>query len=196
MIQDNMAEIRQLAGLGPELDFLALRGLFGEGGNLRDKVSRLMKAGELIGVTKGIYLTATELRKRPASLEVLANMIYGPSYVSFEYVLARRGLIPESVSVPTSATPRRNRRFDTALGCFSYSHLPPAVYRFGWTREELPDGAGDTLSPVRRRRSLIGFVSRARCARFALSSRGSATIFAWTTTLSQGARGEGREARP
>lgn len=37
---------------------------------------------------------------------------------------------------------RRNRRFDTALGCFSYRHLPSAVYRFGWTREELPDGAG------------------------------------------------------
>ena len=137
-----MAEIRQLSEIGPELDFLALRGLFGEEGNLRDKASRLMKSGELIGVTRGIYLTAPELRKRPASLEVLANMIYGPSYVSFEYVLYRSGLIPEAVSVPTSATPKRNRRFDTALGCFSYRHLPSAIYRFGWTREELPDGAG------------------------------------------------------
>jgi predicted transcriptional regulator of viral defense system len=114
----------------------------GEEGNLRDKVSRLMKAGELVGITRGIYLTAPELRKRPASREVLANMIYGPSYVSFEYVLARAGLIPEAVTTISSATPKRNRRFDTPIGSFSYRHLPPEAYRFGWTREELPDGAG------------------------------------------------------
>jgi len=42
----------------------------------------------------------------------------------------------------TSATPKRNRDFDTALGRFSYRHLPMAAYSFGWTRRELPDGAG------------------------------------------------------
>ncbi len=137
-----MAEIRQLARVGPELDFLTLAGLAGEEGNLRDRVSRWMKAGELLGVVKGIYVTAPELRKRPVSLEILANKIFGPSYVSFEYVLARAGLIPEAVRAVTSATIKRNRDFDTPLGRFSYRHLPAAAYSFGWTRRELGDGSG------------------------------------------------------
>ena len=137
-----MAEIRQLASLGPELDFLSLANIAGEGGDLRGRVSRWMRSGELQGVVKGIYVTAPELRKRPLSLEILANKIYGPSYVSFEYVLSRAGLIPEAVRTLTSATPKRNRDFDTPLGRFSYRHLPPAVYSFGWTRREHSDGSG------------------------------------------------------
>ena len=101
-----------------------------------------MKSGYLVGVVRGIYVTAPELRKRPVSPEILANLIFGPSYVSFECVLARAGLIPERVTMITSATPKRNRDFDTALGRFSYRHLPMAAYSFGWTRRELPDGAG------------------------------------------------------
>ncbi|MBL8967902.1 MAG: hypothetical protein JNG85_12920 [Spirochaetaceae bacterium] len=137
-----MAVKRQLAEQGPELDFLAVAGIGGEKGNVRDKVSRWLKAGDIIGVVKGIYVTAPELRKRPVSLEILANLIYGPSYVSFEYVLAREGLIPEAATSLTSATPKRNRDFDTPLGPFSYRHLPAAAYSFGWTRRELPDGSG------------------------------------------------------
>jgi len=96
----------------------------------------------LQGVVKGIYVTAPELRKRPLSLEILANKIYGPSYVSFEYVLSRAGLIPEAVRTITSATPKRNRNFDMPLGCFSYRHLPLAAYSFGWTQREHSDGSG------------------------------------------------------
>jgi hypothetical protein len=101
-----------------------------------------MKSGQIVGVVPGIYVTAQEFRKRPVSLEILANKIFGPSYVSFEYVLSRAGLIPEGLRAITSATPKRNRDFDTPLGRFSYRHLPLAAYCFGWTREELADGAG------------------------------------------------------
>jgi len=137
-----MADIRQLSELGPELDFLALGSILGEVGNQRDKASRLMKSGDLVGVVQGIYVTAPEYRKRPVSRELLANMIFGPSYVSFEYVLSRAGLIPEAAEAVTSATSKRNRSYDTPLGSYVYRRLPIAAYCFGWTREELPDGAG------------------------------------------------------
>ena len=137
-----VAEIRQLAELPSELDFLSVASAAGGQGNVRDKVSRWIKAGLIIGVVPGIYVLAQEFRKRPVSMEILANKIFGPSYVSFEYVLARAGLIPEATSGVTSATPKRNRYFDTNLGRFNYTYLPPAVYRFGWTREELADGSG------------------------------------------------------
>lgn len=137
-----MAEIRQVAELGPELDFSSIAAVLQDVEDVRGKVSRLVKTGELIGVVRGIYVTAPEYRKRPVSLEILANMIYGPSYVSFEYVLERAGLIPEAVRGITSATPKRNKDYETALGHFSYRRLPLAIYSFGYRREELEDGSG------------------------------------------------------
>ncbi len=136
-----MVDTRQFNNFPPELDFLAVTRLIGETGNVRDKVSRLMKSGKIQGVVPGIYTSAPEFRKRPLSLEILANKIYRPSYVSFEFVLARAGLIPEAVFGVTSATSKRNRDFDTHLGRFSYRHLPPEVYTFGWTSEILADGS-------------------------------------------------------
>jgi predicted transcriptional regulator of viral defense system len=137
-----MSEILQLAEAGPELDALALKAIIGEGGNVRDRIRRLTKTGTLVRIVPGIYATAPELRKRPLSLEILANMMYGPSYVSFEYVLSRAGLIPEGVRGVSSATPRKNRDLDSPLGRFSYRSLPLSVYSFGWQREAYADGSG------------------------------------------------------
>ena len=50
--------------------------------------------------------------------EYLANLIYGPSYVSLEFALSHHGLIPERVETVTSVTTRRSRNFDTPLGTF------------------------------------------------------------------------------
>lgn len=137
-----MVNLRQISDLPPELDILSLKAAIGENGNIRDRISRLIKSGDLIGVVPGIYGLAKELRKRPLSAEILANMIYGPSYISFEYALSRAGLIPEGVRGITSATPRRNRDFNSPLGPFSYRTLPLPVYSFGWIRESLNDGSG------------------------------------------------------
>jgi hypothetical protein len=60
-IRNVAAEMRQLAGPGPELDFLSLAGLIGEVGDVRGRVSRWMKSGELIGIVRGIHVTAPEL---------------------------------------------------------------------------------------------------------------------------------------
>ncbi len=81
-------------------------------------------------------------------------MIHGPSYVSFEYVLSRAGLIPETVKALTSASPKRNRDFDTPLGRFSYRHLPLEAYTFGWTRREIGLARGPAREgPARPSRS-------------------------------------------
>jgi hypothetical protein len=135
-------EIRQIAALGPELDFLALTAAAGESGNVRDKVGRWAKAGLIIPVAKGIYVAAEELRRVPFRREVLANMLYGPSYISLEYALAANGLIPESVPVVTSVTTKRNKDFDTKLGRFSYRALPRVAYVFGSVRVEIEAGRG------------------------------------------------------
>ena len=50
----------------------------------KDKVSKLEKSGDLIRLKKGLYLISPTLSKQTLSIELIANHLYGPSYISFE----------------------------------------------------------------------------------------------------------------
>ena len=50
----------------------------------RNRISSLLKKGEIIRIKKGIYLLGPDQRKTPYVPEILANMICGPSYISLE----------------------------------------------------------------------------------------------------------------
>src|SRR3989338_4756706 len=69
-------------------------------------------------IRNGLYA----LRSDPPQEEVIANRLYAPSYISFEYALARYGIIPESVYTVTSATTRITREFIVNNKSFTYSH--------------------------------------------------------------------------
>jgi hypothetical protein len=100
------------------------------------RLTRMLKSGGLIQVRRGLFVDD------PAtSRKALAPVIYGPSYISFQYVLAACGLIPERVTVITSATFNKNKDkvFQTALGEYRYMYMPGAVYPYGIT-QEVEDG--------------------------------------------------------
>jgi predicted transcriptional regulator of viral defense system len=99
-----------------------------------------LRKGVIIRVKKGIYILGEDYRRRPFSREILANLIYGPSYISLEYALHYFGLIPERVEAMTSVTTGRSRKFITAVGLFRYRMIPLAAYRIGMDRIELDDG--------------------------------------------------------
>lgn len=101
--------------------------------NPRVKLHHLLKIRALIRVKKGIYIFGEPVARHPYSPEVLANMIYGPSYVSLEWACQYHRLIPERVTTITSITTQRSRRFQTPLGLFTYDHLPTEVYAIGYT---------------------------------------------------------------
>lgn len=94
----------------------------------RDRIRRLLAEGSLIRVRKGLYVFGDRFRRAPIRREALANLIYGPSYVSIDYALSHYGMIPERVENVTSVTTGENRRFSTPLGVFTYRSLP--VRRF------------------------------------------------------------------
>jgi len=64
---------------------------------------------------------------------LLSSVIYGPSYVSFEYTLSYHGLIRERVYLFKNATfnKRRSKVFKTMFGKFSYRDIPKEAYPYG-----------------------------------------------------------------
>lgn len=112
-----------------EIDYTFVMDCLKEYKSPRSKLTTLLQKGDLIRVKKGLYLFGSEYRKGQYSLEILANKIYGPSYVSREYALAYYGLIPEYVAEVTNISIKRARNFDTPVGRFSYIHLPPKLYQ-------------------------------------------------------------------
>ena len=118
-----MGKIRKRAKT-EELDYLFLMDCLSSYKQPRDKLTTLLKAHHLVRVKKGLYVFGKEYQQRPYSLEVLANLIYGPSYISFEYALAYYNLIPEQVVRVTSACFKRIKRFTTPVGGFIYYYVP------------------------------------------------------------------------
>jgi len=53
-------------------------------------------------------------------LFMVANKIYGPSYISLESALAYYEVIPESVLGVTSVSSRKTKQYESAWGVFSY----------------------------------------------------------------------------
>ncbi len=100
----------------------------------RQKIHELIKAGTITRVKKGLYVFPPMLNREPVCLEVLANLIYGPSCLSLEYALSYYGLIPERVVELTSVTPKRNKLFSTPVGRFRYRYLSPTRYPHGVDR--------------------------------------------------------------
>jgi len=95
------------------------------------KIHTLLKEGRLIGLKRGLYAVAPQENTQRVSLPLVANHLYGPSYVSLEFALYRYGIIPEYVAVITSVCTKRGKQFDTPLGRFTYQPLPAAYYAVG-----------------------------------------------------------------
>ncbi len=102
----------------------------------RNKIHDLLRQGIIIRVKKGLYIFGDKRRKHPYSRELLANLVYGPSYISLDYALAYHGLIPERVEALTSVTINRSRRFATPVGLFTYKQIPALAYGDGMLRVE------------------------------------------------------------
>jgi len=106
----------------------------------KDRITRLLKSGEIIQIRKGIYVLGSKDRNGVLSKEILANWIYGPSYISLEYALSYYNLIPERVEMITSVSPKRKKIFKTKIGDFIYFTLKANYYNFGYTTVKLNDG--------------------------------------------------------
>ncbi|UCZ56517.1 hypothetical protein LGV61_12420 [Desulfurispirillum indicum] len=95
------------------------------------KIHCWLNDGQLISLKRGLYAVPGVSSKASLSLPLIANHLYGPSYVSMEFMLSHYGMIPEGVVQVTCVTARRGKRFENCLGRFSYQHVPSDYYALG-----------------------------------------------------------------
>jgi hypothetical protein len=128
----NTHEIRKMA-MNEEIDYLFLKYALRSYAQPRFKINSMLKNKELIRVKKGLYVFGERYSQKPYVKETLANLIYGPSCLSLEYVLSFYGMIPERVEVITNVTNKRDKVFHTPIGHFTYRYLSQSKYTVGIT---------------------------------------------------------------
>ena len=101
----------------------------------KDKISLLENNGSIIRLKKGLYVVSSETSQQTLSRELVANHLYGPSYISLESALSFYRLIPERVYTVRSVTNKRAKRFSTPLGNFEYLTIPNDYYSIGIKQE-------------------------------------------------------------
>jgi hypothetical protein len=111
------------------LDTVRMQHLLQGISDVRGKIARMLKSGELVQLRRGLYAS-----RRNVDARCLAGPIYGPSYISFETALAWHGMIPEAVTECLSATTRRGANFKNEFGRFRYFQIPDRIYPVGIQR--------------------------------------------------------------
>lgn len=105
-----------------------------------DKISELIKGGELIPLKKGLYVSGVKTDLTGPEPFLIANHLWGPSYISLESAMSYWGLIPERVYEVSSITIKLSKKYKTPLGRFSYRSMPLPYYSFGIRSVELSPG--------------------------------------------------------
>jgi len=101
-----------------EFDYQALSDCLKDYARPRDRISDLIKSGVIVRVKKGLYIFGSDYSRGPYSRELLANLMYGPSYVSLDYALGYYALIPERVENRDLRHLREEPLFSDAGGPF------------------------------------------------------------------------------
>lgn len=96
-----------------------------------DKINELVRERALMPIKKGLYIAGPSLDAGKPEPYLLANYIYGPSYVSLETALSFHGMIPEKVYEIASMTTKASRKFSTDAGVYTYTKLPLPYYAYG-----------------------------------------------------------------
>ena len=99
-----------------------LKSFFPDHQHITDKARLLVSNGQIIRLKKGLYILSEDESGKSYNRFLIANHLYGPSYVSMQTALRYYGLIPEQVYAVQSVTSKAARQFDTPLGHFYFTH--------------------------------------------------------------------------
>ena len=144
------------------VDYALLRSFFSEYSSPRNKIANLEIAGKLIRLKRGLYVVSPDETGRLLSTELIANHIYGPSYISMESALRYYGLIPESVHVIRSMTTKRSRMFENTISRFEYINCNEEYYPIGINQNISDDISFLIATPEKAISDLIAYTPSVR----------------------------------
>jgi len=82
----------------------ALVWLGGTRNSVRCRIMRAIDSGEILSLRRGLYCLTKRYNSAGVSRNLIANLIYGPSYISLETALSFHGWIPEAVHSVSSVS--------------------------------------------------------------------------------------------
>lgn len=94
-------------------------------------LSGLVKSQKLIRLKRGLYVVSSDVTNMQLNHLMIANCLYGPSYLSFGTALNYYGLIDDVSQGYYSATLKQDRCFETPVGRFEYVTIPRSYYPIG-----------------------------------------------------------------
>ena len=142
------------------MEFAAVASLFPEIKCKHNKVSALEKRGDLIRLKQGLYVSNSQVSGQRLSEVLVANHLYGPSYVSLQYALRYYGLIPEQVFMVTSMTLKHSMFFYTPLARFDYVHIDDDAFPIGIREAKTENGSSFLIAtPEKALCDLISTIS-------------------------------------
>lgn len=144
----------------PYIESHNLKPLLANYTNPDDLISRMVKAGVLIRLKKGFFLIAEKIEGSLIPYEQIANLLYGPSYISFEWALSFYKMIPEGVYVVTSASSTRAKVFTTPVATFDYIYLNHSRYSIGIDQKENAAGRFLIATPEKALADLVHLKSK------------------------------------
>jgi predicted transcriptional regulator of viral defense system len=97
-------------------------------------VKRAVHEGYLERLKRDLYLIRNINNTALVNAFEIAQLVYGPSYISFESALSYYGWIPESVPVICSATVKQSKIFNTNFAAFSFEKIPNIAFSYGLTQ--------------------------------------------------------------
>ena len=155
-----METLKQL-GIIP-VDYVLLSSLFSAYKSPRNKIANLEIEGKLIRLKRGLYVVSPHESGKLLSTELIANHLYGPSYVSMESALRYYGLIPERIHVLRSMATKRSRVFENSISRFEYINCSEDYYPIGINQKIGDDYSFLIASPERALCDLIAYTPEVR----------------------------------
>jgi predicted transcriptional regulator of viral defense system len=109
------------------------------------KIKYLAKAGKILPLMRGWYLLNEKEGANFSKFHV-ANLLYGPSYVSGLSALSHYGLISDRSITVTSMVFKRSKNLKTSIGFFNYIYTKKEVFSIGINSVEMAENVNCVLA--------------------------------------------------
>lgn len=101
-------------------------------GTIQTALYRWMKAGQIIQLKKGVYMTRRFFEQHRADADfapMISTILIPQSYLSLEYILQRSAILTEMTYPVTAVTLKQTRVFENKLGTFTYRNIKTDLYQ-------------------------------------------------------------------